>query len=239
MVALATPPDVEQLIRIVTAAVLRKRGLFDDFPDIAGKRNLVEDLVQHCMPRALQMHETFDPSKTKPRKPLPDGRIPGYSTWITCGVHRSLVDLYKSRFAESRRIDVLKSQARELGDSETSALDEIRDWFESGETAGMPGGAGGDDETLDEWLAKVYRFAVRVFPERQHPTRGNNWFTPAQIVCVALLMRKRGLSIRGARMLLLESEDLRDAIKLSPMPAHWWFQMAVRRTAKYLRPQCD
>lgn len=223
MIALAAPPDVHQLTRIVTAAVLRKRRMFDAFPDIAGRRNSIEDLVQHCMPRALQMHDTYDAARSQ------------YSTWITCGVNRAILDYYKSRAAEGRRIDVLKGEAREQ-EFDPKALDEIRDWFDAGETMGMPGGAGGDDETTEDWLAGVYRFASRVFPERQHPCRGNNWFTPAQIVCVALLRRKRHLSIRGVRQLLQADEDLRKAIKLKSVPSHGWFQTAVGRTVQYLRP---
>lgn len=222
MVALAQPPDVEQLIRIVTSAVLRKRQLFKPYKDL----ELPEDLVQHCMPRAMQMHQKFDGDRAQ------------YSTWITRGVNFALLDYLKSRRGEQRKVDTLEGELRPQAEAEDGALEVIRDWF----TAGCPTPPDAPNLTLIDWAANVYRQARKVFPDRSG-RRGRSWFAPAQVVTIAILMRRKKLSTRGCRDLLEMNQELRQAIGITKrrnIPDQCWFARAAQRAEQYLRaPNVD
>lgn len=214
--------DVGLLRALVKSTVDRKFGMFAAYRDLSK-----DDLFQDGLERALLVHPLYTPGKGK------------YSTFISCAVGRCFIDIIRKRSREVKRRDVFVRGARPKRGWDLAALAEIRDWFEAGESAGLPGGAGGDDETLAEWLAKVYRFACGVFPDRTPGRGGRNWFTPAQRVTIALLMRRKHLSTRGARELLLADAqsgegELAAAIGLRHVPSHQSFHNFMRAAARFL-----
>lgn len=85
---------VENAVRgVVVEAVHKMRGLFAVFRGDIDKK----DLVQEGMQRALIMHQTYDDSRHKGQTVAP-GRLPRpYSTWITLGVNRCLLDIWRKR----------------------------------------------------------------------------------------------------------------------------------------------
>ena len=84
-----------------------------------------------------------------------------------------------------------------------------------------------------EWLTAVYRHACRRFPRRRG-LRGRNWFPPARVVAVAILMRQRGLSTRGARELFVAVPALAEAIRLRHVPHASWFARVTKFAADNL-----
>ena len=212
--------DLDRVIKIVTAACILSKHHFKPYPDLE-----IDDLVQHCMPRALAMIATYS-----------SDRGTQLSTWITMGVKTALLDLLKSRRAEKHRIDTIGENLRpESEQPNAAALAQLRDWF----AAGCPRPKESAGGTLLEWVTSVYIAARQVFPPR-HGIRGHNWYRPAQTITVAVMMRRLKLSTRGMQQLLEQHEDIRKAMgftKLRGLPSHPWFVRAPRRAEAMIRGQ--
>lgn len=156
------------------------------------------DLVQEGLMYARRAWATYDASKGQP------------STFICTVAGRRMIDVWRQR---ARRAD------RE------AVVAHVHDWVEAGDTAGLPGGAGGDAETLEEWLAGVYRCAQDV-AQRILGKPGRKWFSQAQVIAAALFMRRRELSGAETAALFAAREDLRQAIGLTRIPSERWFRRA-------------
>ncbi len=221
-VSAGTQPNLELLHALVRARAKLMLGMFSDFPDVTKG-----DLVQIGMIRALKVHHKFDPV------------CGNYSTLICNAVKRAIIDEHRQRTREVRRA---RNHGGPVEQSQTmDALRDIRDWYEAGESAGLPGGEGGNDETPEAWLRKVYKFAQGVFNDHRRGPRlvtipgallerrcgvVVRMYSRAQRVAVALLMRKRGLSVRGAAKLFVRRKSMRRAMGFEVAPSKMWFSKA-------------
>jgi DNA-directed RNA polymerase specialized sigma24 family protein len=217
--------DVEELHRIVMATVIRHEPMFSAYRDIGRM-----DLLQEGLIRAIKVHPKFNPLWGQ------------YTTLIYNAVHRCFMDIVRSRGREARRCDAVAGATRRCDnlahDSAGDALAGILEWVQCRDDAGLPGGAGGDDETLEEWLAKVYEHARRVFPDHDPGRRRRRRFSPAQRAAVALLMRKRHLSPSEARALFGADPGLSRAVRFGKrLPVHQWFEDATGELLNYLARQ--
>ncbi len=196
------------------------------------------DLVQLAMIRALAVASKFDPIRGN------------YSTLIYTAVKHCLQDIIRGRGRETNRVhSVMPTPSQPAEDRNADALLEIRDWYEAGEGAGLPGGMGGDDETDDRWLRKVYAFTQGVCSERRRGprvgmTQSSGWFVEcvysrAQRVAVALLMRRRGLSVRGAERMFTRRGSMRKAVGFELVPSYVWFQRARRTCRRMFSETCN
>jgi DNA-directed RNA polymerase specialized sigma24 family protein len=202
----------------IHAAVLRNRSIFDRFPEFDA-----EDLYQEARMACVKAWPSYNAQKA------------AWSTFLSVVTRNRLITLCRSRSRRDERERAVAAREWEKGHGPL-ALAAVAEWVDAGDEAGLPGGAGGDDETLAEWLGSVYRQATRAFPRRRNTERGGrNWFTPPQIVAVVLLMRKRSLSTRGCKLLLEQDEDLRAAIRMTRVPDQSWFHRAKRFATENLK----
>ncbi len=232
--ATATPAAIPpipwgEVDALVKSACRKFRSDFEDsrgapyWPDLCR-----DDLRQHAMTVAMGVFSKFDQARGS------------FSTLLYNAIQYRFRDLRRGRGREGNRVRAICPTPNQPGeDRHLDALTEIRDWYEAGEGAGLPGGMGGDDETDDAWLRKVYEFAQGVFDDRRRGPRPGRIergvvvrvYSRAQRVAVALLMRKRGLSTRGAKRLFKRRGTMRRAMGFEVTPSHWWFSKA-RRTVR-------
>lgn len=208
--------------------VAGKRRLFYHFPDLHDE----DDLFQIAVMSAELAHGTYQVAKACNAKsgryhhPLrQDGLDRRYVSWLGKCVTCDLIDLYRKRVRQATR-EAKAAVAR-------NAATRVVEWHDAGEEAGLPGGMGdGGDELLDEWLGRLYRYAVRAFePYPWHA--GSRRFTAPQCVCATLLMRRERLSSRRAAALFAGSPELVTALQLKQLPSDRWFARA-RWVARHL-----
>ena len=190
---------------VIRAAVQRNNYLFVRFPEIDG-----DDMFQEARMACHRAWPKFNPA------------VAAWTTYLTLVTRRKLIDLCRHSSRRAER------------ESAVAAIASVQGWIDVADEAGLPGGTGGDDETLAVWLGAVYRRAVHAFPRRRGGRGGRNWFKPPQIVAIVLLMRKLALSTRGCRMLFEQSSDLREAVRFRHVPHDTWFCRAKSYAAENL-----
>lgn len=190
---------------VVKRAVERNRRLFTPYPDISR-----DDLIQEGTIAAMHARETFDATRA------------AASTWCYRLVSFRLIEIFRTR---SRQAVREARVARPGTMDETGGLDAIDAWIADPVDLedGLPGG-GHDDETLADWLGKLYRFALRVFPPRHGP--GRPGYGLAQCVAATMLRRRLNLSCRGAELMFRESGEYAAALRMERAPDHNWFWRA-------------
>jgi hypothetical protein len=196
---------------VVVGAVHKKRGLFAVFRDIDQK-----DLLQEGMMRAAIMHKTYDDRRHKGQTIAP-GRLPKpYSTWITLGVNRCILDIWRKRSRQAKR------------DSIAAAISVERTRQAEAEDASVPWPD--EPRSLAWWLRDVYAKAVAARP----PTirRGPKGFSPAVAVAIGALMARMKLSTRAAAMFLAEKPEILVALGLKKAPSQRWLVKARNVAAK-------
>ncbi len=217
----------ERVEGVVRRVVGRKRHLFHHFPDLDE-----DDLVQEGLAAVRAAWAGFDPARA------------AWSTFVYTVAARRMIDLWRHRARRAEREAKVAAPGGErvvyddrageaaAGDA-LAALSAWADAADAGDRAdGLLGGLG-DDRTMEDWAGVVYRHAVRTFPPHANRT-GHKWYTVPQVVAAVLVMRKYGLTTRGAEALFAESAGLRAALQLGRVPDHSWFGRAGRLATRKL-----
>lgn len=191
----------DSTIRMVRAAVRRKRAMFPDF------RAAEDDLNQEGLKAVFLAQSKYDPGKAT------------WSTFVGMVVGRTCMTIARGNARRAAR------EAKAAVTQDAAA--KVVEWVDLARADGLPGGMGGDDETVEDWAAKVYRQAVETFPPRRQGRGGRNWFPPAQVLVAVLVMRRLSLSTRGAEMYFGDNRSLRESIGMERHPSRMWFQRAA------------
>jgi hypothetical protein len=168
-----------------------------------------EDLGQICMMRVLKAWPSFDATKA------------AAGTFIYQVSLCALRDEYRTR----RRRPVLEScenLAQACGEAEEAA---------------MPGGNGGNVETIEDWLSQVYEAAKLAFPRPPRFTQGRRGYGLAKAVAVYYLRRRRPGTSRKFEAMFQNNRDLRKSLRLRRPPSHMWFYRAFRLGSALMRQQ--
>lgn len=191
------PPELdEQIQKLVHDVAVRHMYLFAHFREYG-----LDDLVSEGMEAMVRNWHKYDSVK---------GAI---STFVNQIVRIRLLYVHRGldrRLKRETRV-VRERQDRTFAPDFTESMAEAVILWESD-----------PDRPLADWLSD---FRIRV--QRAVPVpkarRGRKWFSFSQTAAVAALMARMNLSTRGVEMLLRQREELRRALRLRHVPAHWWF----------------
>lgn len=181
--------------------VSRKLELFKPFPDLYSRSG--DDLFQIAFLAALKAWPGYNASKGH------------WSTYVYTVGWRSICDVLRSRCDEARRQVLVAYETADAADRED----------------GLPGGLGGDADTLEDWAGIAYRRLTHLLPVHLEPRRrGRRWFSFAQRVTIAYVMRRYSFDDRKMAIVLAGNPELRAAIRLTRSPSRW----TCWRSSKFL-----
>lgn len=199
---------------IVKPIVLKRfrMGRFDQFFELSK-----EDVAQELIRWALAEFHKFDPAKAT------------FSTWLTMFATARIHNLHRDRSRQGVREGRYASTTEYRRDGDGNRVpvvypEEVIDPADpepetvEGE---IVGGAG--DLLLADWLHTVYIHARRITATQKQ----QGWtYERAQAIAVGFLIRKLGISTRGARGLFEDRVDLCRVVGFPPLPSRMWFARA-------------
>lgn len=203
----AVPWPGERADAICARVALRKCPMFQQFRGAVG----VEDLKQEGLLAARMAWPKFNPSKA------------AWSTFVYVVAARRLITLHRQLTRRAARDAAAAVQDFVVADGPAVLAEAAMD-PDYERPDGLMGSDGADD-TVEDWLGRVYRYANRRLKPRVSKTRPT-WFTPAQAIAIGLYMRRMKLSTRGTATLLAEREDLRQILQLRHPPSRFWLWQA-------------
>lgn len=86
-------------------------------------------------------------------------------------------------------------------------------------------------QELQEWLQEIYDTAKSIYTAKRY-RQGRKFFDVAQCVALGALVRYKGLTCRGAQMLLSQRPDLCAVLHLRHVPSKNSLNRAVQFTSK-------
>lgn len=83
------------------------------------------------------------------------------------------------------------------------------------------------DRELCDWLKDVFEAAKRMYISKRH-NQGRRAHTAPQLVAIASLMQREGLSCRGCARLLAQRQDLQAVLRIKQLPSYRWIWEASK-----------